>query len=500
MDQCEVLTMLKEFIPFIDKDRYLVIQLFEFLKYNHQESYSLSEIQNQLQISVYKTKSVIHDAMILSEKIPHTQLAFHDDTLTTSNITNTVLNTVVNLEANASLRFKLFLHTTLNIYHVSDKEFQENEGISSSTYFRIKKNLKQEIGTKKINSMNKSEVFSRYYIYQLLVYFSYFDYSPDFLSDNKKILKAKNSISYATILWKITFSQSQRKQINYFIFVSLLRSKNQMHLKNTNENFLIEITNKNEINLFIKHLTKEWYMLPSDAVLVTRYCISFLINTNNLPISNLDFLKDFKTIKDTTQKQINILNKMTTTTLSENEINDFKDKLLQTNAKLLSPFFTADLFLTEQHLDYNDLWINKLIDRIICELANVLCTVSLVKYNTAEVTQIKKAYFMIVSPVISLHHLNLPIHIVVDFSDGDITNDYVKSYLHVLDDLNIQIDRHIDDVTDIYLTDTYNHNFKKHQVIWKDLPKGIDYDSLRNFIVDLKKNISNNFDSMDQNE
>ena len=107
---------------------------------------------------------------------------------------------------------------------------------------------------------------------------------------------------------------------------------------------------------------------------------------------------------------------------------------------------------------------------------------------------------MIVSPVISLHHLNLPIHIVVDFSDGDITNDYIKSYLHVLDDLNIQIDRHIDDVTDIYLTDTYNHNFKKHQVIWKDLPKGIDYDSLRNFIVDLKKNISNNFDSIDQNE
>ena len=149
MDQCEVLTMLKEFIPFIDKDRYLVIQLFEFLKYNHQEAYSLSEIQNQLQISVYKTKSVIHDAMILSEKIPHTQQTFHDDTLTTSNITNTVLNTVVNLEANASLRFKLFLHTTLNIYHVSDKEFQENEGISSSTYFRIKKNLKQEIGTKK---------------------------------------------------------------------------------------------------------------------------------------------------------------------------------------------------------------------------------------------------------------------------------------------------------------------------------------------------------------
>lgn len=91
--------MLKEFIPFIDKDHYLVIQLFEFLMSQHQETYSTSEIQNKLQVSIYKTKMVIHDAITLSENLPHTKLTFQNDSLTAVNIDHIILNTVINTEA-----------------------------------------------------------------------------------------------------------------------------------------------------------------------------------------------------------------------------------------------------------------------------------------------------------------------------------------------------------------------------------------------------------------
>ena len=482
--------MLKEFIPFIDKDHYLVIQLFEFLMSQHQETYSTSEIQNKLQVSIYKTKMVIHDAITLSENLPHTKLTFQNDSLTAVNIDHIILNTVINTEAHQSLRLKTFLHSTLNIYNITDKEFQENTGISSATYFRLKKSIRQEIGVEKLNAMHENEALSRYYIYQLLLYFSYFDYKPNFLDKDNSFLGAKNSIAYMTLIWNINPSNSQRKQINYFIFVNILRSRNQIHLSDDIVNYLFELTNKNELNLFIRHLTKEWQMLPDDASLLTRYYISFLVRINSFPISHLDFLKHSTLIENVTKEQITSIKKMSSTISSKLGTNQFENKLLKTNTKLLNPFFTTELFLTEQHVDYSDLEINQPTDNVINELTSLLCTTSPIKYSTSEIIQIKKTYFLIISPKISVYLLNSPIHIVVDFSDGDIFNDYVKNCLHSLDDLNIQVDQHINALSDIYLTDIYNNAFKKHRIIWQGIPTATDFDSLRNFIIDLQKNVS----------
>lgn len=316
--------MLKEFTPFIDKDRYFIIQLFEFLTSRKKNVHSLSKIQEALKVSPYKVKMIIHEAIDLSKGFPTVKLTFENNVLSAFNINNSLLNKIIDLEAHKSLRFQIFLHTTLNIYDESDAEFQRNVSISSSTYFRLKKGLSQDIGSSKIKHMRKSEAFSRYYIYQVLVYFSYFDYFPDYIEANKNFTKMKNSIAYGTLIWKIILTQSQRKQINYFVAIGILRSKSRHHISEYDNKYLVEVFPKEQILLFMKHLSKDWYMLEKNALLVTRYCITFLINTNNLPVSQLKSLKNFNDIQSVTNKQINIIKDLVGTSLVNTDIIDFK--------------------------------------------------------------------------------------------------------------------------------------------------------------------------------
>lgn len=479
--------MLKEFIPFIDKDRYFIIQLFEFLRSQQGKKHSLATIQEILQVSPYKTKTTINEVITLSKRFPRIKVTFEDEFLYAVNLDNALLNQIINLEAHNSLRFKIFLHTSLNIYNQSDSEFQKTIGISPSTYFRLKRAFTQELGLDKINCMHKSEVFARYYIYQVLVYFSFFDYFPTHLQNNKNFIKTKNSIAYGTLLWKLSPSESQRKQFNYFVFVSVLRSKNGHHVPETDDQYLVNFVQKEQILLFIKHLRKDWYMLDKNALLITRYCISFLINTNNLPTSQLDCLENFTDIEEVTNQQVNVIDELFGDSLDKNELVDLKNKLLKANTRFLNPFFKTDLFLTEQQWNYDNFLMNDSIQNFVTEFTNLLQHSQSSDYNMAELNQINKNYYLILLPKLIDHKLNLPFHIVVDFSEGSLLNDYIKGGLNNISGLNIKIDQRITNLTDIYLTDTFNPTFSKHQIIWDALPKQEDWRQLRSFILNLQK-------------
>lgn len=481
--------MLKEFIPFIDKDRYLIVQLFEFLASHKKTVHPLPKIQEALQVSQYRVKIAIHDAISLSKNFPtNVKLTFENDILSTSNIDNALLNQIIDFEAHKSLRFRIFLHTTLNIYNESDTEFQRNVGISSSTYFRLKKGLSQDIGSSKIKHMRKSEVFSRYYIYQVLVYFSYFDYFPNSIKDNKNFIKMKNSIAYCTLIWKITPTESQRKQINYFVTIGILRSKNQHHIPENDNKYLVEVLSQEQVLLFMKHLSKDWYMLEKNALLVTRYSVTFLINTNNLPVSELKFLKNFSDIQSVTNQQINIIKDLVGTSLVDADIIDFQNKLLKANTRILSPFFKTDLFFTEQHWHYAQSLLNGAVKNLIAEFAAIISNANSAPFNEQEVAQIKKDYTLIILPKLSIHNLILPVHIVVDFSEGNLFNDYVASGIQSITGLNIKIDQHVSNLTDIYLTDTFNPSYTKQQIIWPSMPKKSDWQQLKTYIINLQKN------------
>lgn len=451
-----------------------------------------------MQVSPYKTKTIINEAIALSKRFPRIKLTFEDEFLYAVNIDNTLLNQIINLEAHNSLRFKIFLHTSLNIYNQSDSEFQKTVGISPSTYFRLKRAFTQELGLDKINRMRKSEVFARYYIYQVLVYFSFFDYFPTHSQNNKNFIKTKNSIAYGTLLWKLTPTDSQRKQINYFVFISVLRSKNDHHVPETDGKYLVNLVQKEQILLFIKHLRKDWYMLEKNALLITRYCISFLININNLPSSQLNCLENFTNIKKITSQQVNVINELFGDSLVKNELIDIENKLLKANTRFLNPFFRTDLFVTEQHWNYDNFLINDSIQNLVNEFTGLLQHSQSSDYTMTELNQINKDYYLILLPKLIDHKLNLPFHIVVDFSEGCLLNDYIRGGLNDISGLNIKIDQRVTNLTDVYLTDTFNPSFSKHQIIWDTLPKQEDWQQLRSFILNLQKNRFSKLDLDDE--
>jgi hypothetical protein len=134
--------MIKEFMPFIDKERRHIIQLFEFIELRRAESYSLEEIANGLGVSLYKARLVSQNAVAFSQQLLETTIILKNNQLFAYNVTNSVVTQVINTQAYNSVFFKIFLHVNLNIYNQSDQEFQKSIGISSASYFRIKKKFK----------------------------------------------------------------------------------------------------------------------------------------------------------------------------------------------------------------------------------------------------------------------------------------------------------------------------------------------------------------------
>ncbi|GED35961.1 hypothetical protein [Weissella hellenica] len=481
--------MIEKFKPFIDKERRLVIQLFEFIESHRKPSHTLNEIADFLDISIYKANIVSKNAVVIAQQYPEITLAFENDCLFTDDINNAVVTKIINKQAYNSLPFQIFLHTFLNIYHMSDSEFQQSVGISAATYFRLKKNLNNAIGLEKIRSLKKSEIFMRYYIHTVLVYFSYFDFSPDSLTQHADFIKMKQTANYAMLVWHINPSRSQQKNFQYFCLVNLLRAKNNSPLLKSDLSYLVTLTSQNELLLFMNHMHKKWHLLKEDAEIATRYYITFLITTYSLPNKHLDFIQENTINQVITQQQIQHVAFLLEKQGTNIDISDLKNKLAIVNARILSPFFKTDLFHYAKKQGPNLVPMNNSqADNLISEFTDMVAHTSASPFNTVEISEINKIYGLVVLPKLLMRHTDLQVHIVIDFTSGRILNDYISDIFNTLGDLHITIDKNVTDNTEIYLTDTLNSTLSIHQIVWKSKPSENEWRAFYNLIFSLRQN------------
>lgn len=181
--------ILKAFVPFLDKERYLLVRFFEFFlnKNSDDQTISLIEIQNELAVSSYRLREIITTAHDICAKIPELHLSqVKDKRIRLTGLGTLQLKKIILQEAHASLRFKIFIHISLNPKSYSDSKFQEKNGISRATYFRFKSNLINDLDDKLIKLLHTNESCIRYYIYGVILYFSYLDFFDD--PDSKKKL------------------------------------------------------------------------------------------------------------------------------------------------------------------------------------------------------------------------------------------------------------------------------------------------------------------------
>lgn len=475
-------------MPFIDKERRLVIQLFEFIESHREPSHTLNEIADFLDISVYKANIVSKNAVLIAQQFPEVTLIFENDCLFTNNINNAVITKIINKQAYNSLPFQIFLHTFLNMYNQSDAEFQQSVGISTATYFRLKKNLNNAIGLEKIKLLKKSEIFMRYYIHTVLVYFSYFDYSPDSLTQHADFIKMKQTANYAMLVWHINPSRSQQKNFQYFGLVNLLRAKNNAPLLKSDLSYLVTLTSQNELLLFMNHLHKKWHLLKEDAEIATRYYITFLITTYSLPNKHLDFIQENTINQAVTQRQMQHVAFLLDKQGKNIDLSDLQNKLAIVNARVLSPFFKTDLFHYSTKQEHNIVPMNPQADSLIHEFTDMVTHTTTSPFNAIEISEINKIYSLVVLPKLLMRHTDLQVHIVIDFTSGRILNDYISDIFNTLGDLHITIDKNVTNNTEIYLTDTLNPELSIHQIVWKSKPSENQWRAFYNLIFSIRQN------------
>ncbi len=475
-------------MPFIDKERRLVIQLFEFIESHREPSHTLNEIADFLDISVYKANIVSKNAVLIAQQFPEVTLIFENDCLFTNNINNAVITKIINKQAYNSLPFQIFLHTFLNMYNQSDAEFQQSVGISTATYFRLKKNLNNAIGLEKIRLLKKSEIFMRYYIHTVLVYFSYFDYSPDSLTQHADFIKMKQTANYAMLVWHINPSRSQQKNFQYFGLVNLLRAKNNAPLLKSDLSYLVTLTSQNELLLFMNHLHKKWHLLKEDAEIATRYYITFLITTYSLPNKHLDFIQENTINQAVTQRQMQHVAFLLDKQGKNIDLSDLQNKLAIVNARVLSPFFKTDLFHYSTKQEHNIVPMNPQADSLIHEFIDMVTHTTTSPFNAIEISEINKIYSLVVLPKLVMRHTDLQVHIVIDFTSGRILNDYISDIFNTLGDLHITIDKNVTNNTEIYLTDTLNPELSIHQIVWKSKPSENQWRAFYNLIFSIRQN------------
>ncbi|KAA8433939.1 hypothetical protein [Weissella sagaensis] len=480
--------MIEKFMPFIDKERRLVIQLFEFIESHREPSHTLNEIADFLDISVYKANIVSKNAVLIAQQFPEVTLIFENDCLFTNNINNAVITKIINKQAYNSLPFQIFLHTFLNMYNQSDAEFQQSVGISTATYFRLKKNLNNAIGLEKIRLLKKSEIFMRYYIHTVLVYFSYFDYSPDSLTQHADFIKMKQTANYAMLVWHINPSRSQQKNFQYFGLVNLLRAKNNAPLLKSDLSYLVTLTSQNELLLFMNHLHKKWHLLKEDAEIATRYYITFLITTYSLPNKHLDFIQENTINQAVTQRQMQHVAFLLDKQGKNIDLSDLQNKLAIVNARVLSPFFKTDLFHYSTKQEHNIVPMNPQADSLIHEFTDMVTHTTTSPFNAIEISEINKIYSLVVLPKLLMRHTDLQVHIVIDFTSGRILNDYISDIFNTLGDLHITIDKNVTNNTEIYLTDTLNPELSIHQIVWKSKPSENQWRAFYNLIFSIRQN------------
>lgn len=478
--------ILKAFVPFLDKERYLLVCFFEFFlnKNSSDQTISLLEIQNELAVSSYRLREIIATAQDICAKIPELHLSqVKDKRIRLTGLGTLQLKKIILQEAHASLRFKIFIHISLNPKSYSDSKFQNKNGISRATYFRFKSNLINDLDDQLSKSLHTNESCIRYYIYSVILYFSYLDFFDD--PDSKK--KLVDSINQITLLLKLSPTNTQRKQHLYFGAVSYWRSKNGHRLTQTDNSFFVEVKNTPEIVKFTQYFINTWHMKKTRALRCVRFFTTFLLTYEEINAEKLPFLHGYDTVNDLTQQQLTIIRKHFTGN-STLKIDSLTNKLLKTNVKILIPVFLNTTYTSPKNcFFYENSYLDA--DQLTKKLLNVRNAYKKSRpLGPDEYTQLYYSYLFTIMGEIPISSFSDRVHIAVDFSPGVTYTDYVKKKLIEFSFLNVQIDSFVNPQTDIYITNNFDQTFKNEQVIWERPPQTAELIHLRKLIVRVKNN------------
>lgn len=472
--------MNKEFIGLLDEEQAKCLTLYELgLDFGNDVPITLNFVF-ELKISEYKLGQLVEKlSQDLQSKIfdggPKPELLFYKGYIQFKNISSLGLRQLRCKYAQESVRFAIFDYLLVGKEHESKRHFIERVHISRSYFYRMSSEINRILHNMFHLDKNSSELEVRETIFDVYYYF----FNGIIFPFSEYLVNVKDLLSQLRLIFLKPLLPTQIEQLRYILAIQNIRI-------DSGKQFTIGIIN--DRNYYIsetKKILEEVYQI-NDSKLneETEFLVGSMMINEIIRVNTQDFTSDFrKDVVRMTELEIQIVDDEVDSSFNRAKLEKSFNMI---NFRALFPFFNGSTFFDHKRTSFfRDVYPN--IDAIATKEIKVVLSKLDRELLFENVNQIYYYFLFSLIGTIPTNAFRDTVFITVDFSQGTLYTEYVKSRLMDLVSLNIVIDSTVFSRTDLYISDSYMANVYLPQVILQDPIHDADWKQLANQIMKIKK-------------
>lgn len=469
--------MFRGFYSLLDLDQQLLIRIAMFF-YRHNISHiTTPELRMQLGISTYQVNFACQQLHEIGANDSRFDFTYDKEAgLTLAGVTTQTIEFLTVLLAKKSLTLKVLLNGSLGIGG-SRANFLKNYGVSQSTYYRIKHKMLENVRVDFPVVQISNEIEAR----AILQHVAFFFFASGEFPLHEYREQITDTLNFVTRNWNLDLTNSERKEVTYFMAVQLLRIKNMRKILTAKDDLLLTPTDL-KFQRAHKYLQKNWELTEEQAYHEAMFFNAYLIVYDDSLHNKQALLKRDPEIEQLTEQQLHFIEAQLHIKDCRREFPGFYRYLRKINVKSLSPFFFINTYIdaaTISELEHAYPLINVLASRFV----KLRRRIQNPQISETSSLQLYYHYSLLLLTAIPNSAYNDQIHIVADFSTGRIFTGYIQQQLKKMTEANIVIDSKIDNNTDLYLSDKYDVSVKNDQITWNCPPTSQDWYTLRSVVI-----------------
>lgn len=468
--------MFKKFKPFLGRENALTLSFFELLFQSKNNDLLLIELQQKLNISKYKLTVTLTRAQEISSHFSKLNLTIDKTHITFSTISYATFNNLKSYIADQSIPFQIFIFNVMLRRNTTEEQIQQKLNISSATYFRIRKRLFNDLD---INRLDEMQI--RFLIFDALTYFNYFDYLTDYNIDDLAPF-----IALSENIWDFKLPEDVYRSCTQLLMVNYIRSITRGIKNVPAKYYLVNYETSKNVQKFAQRIMYKLNTSREFAIQSTNMLLIYVLYHGSLPIKNINHLNNAKEIQEITSLQLQATRKVLGNQVDIKEFDDFAYNLAAVNVAALLPIVPMQDYISDKTI----MWHKKShpgIDHLSQQLTDILLSYSSqTDDRILDDKQCRYLFGIYISTTLPANIFEDTVYLSVNFTQSRLLTQHVLKECQYLTNLNIIAYEDIDDKTDIYISNTYNPNFDKPQVIWGNLPEMPDWLNLYKLIIKVK--------------
>jgi len=469
-------TMLKKFKPFLGRENALTLSFFELLFQSENNDLLLIELQQKLDISKYKLTVTLTRAQEISSHFSEINLKIDKTHVTFSTISYATFNNLKSYIADQSIPFQIFIFNGILRRNTTEEQIQQKLNISSATYFRIRKRLFNDLN---INCLDEMQI--RFLIFDALTYFNYFDYLIDYNAADLAPF-----IALSEDIWDFKLPEDVYRSCAKLLMVNYIRSLTRGVKNVPAKYYLVNYETSKNIQKFTHRIMHKLNTSREFAIQSTNMLLIYVLYHGSLPIKNINHLNNAKEIQGITSLQLKTAREILGNQANIKEFNEFTHNLAAVNAAAILPIVPMQDSISDKTI----MWHKEShpgIDYLSQQLTDILLShSSQADDRVLDEKQCRYLFGIYISTTLPANIFEDTVYLSVNFTQSRLLTQHVLKECQSLTNLNIVAYEDIDDKIDIYISNTYNPNFDRPQVIWDNVPEVPDWLNLYKLIIKVK--------------